>query len=802
MSRSSAFDEEHMGANDEGMEFPAIADGHLVFDKDSLIFSEEDQVQQELEVQLGEESQSDVSATVLWKHVIKGKKCGNAHGGSHVFKCKHCQKIYHGTYTRVYAHLMGHKKGESKGIGYCSVVKADKNLQMQIKREVEHVESSPNVVPLKKSKLNADSGTASASQGPSLAHSYVGPFEKDYSTQDRGDVDSKVIRCLCANGIPLSVLRSPYWEEMVSAISRELGYKSPSYERAQTVLLENERDRVERELDDFKQKWSLYGVSVISNGWTDVKNQPLINFLASNQFGSVFLHALDFLLVEKSQKSISDYMLEAIEKVGPHNVVQLITDNAVDCVAASEEVAKAYPYIFWNPCMVHTLNLILKDSVRALPWLEETYTTAKGIVKYILYHSQAAEIFQSYPKLEVLKVAARGCASHYVTLHLLLDIREVLRAAVISDLWEGWASFPNLDEKAKLSGDDVKAGVMSDNFWEAVHLALFIIKPIYKMIKFSDQDGPLIGEVCERMDNMLGEIKDNLRGQEDIFMVVREKAYSRWNKASVPLQCLACALTPKYYDEEYLQIPAPGGRKRCPPAQDDDIFESAMDAIVKMHPNDDQADTVRVQFMSFVEKKGKFSSATAKRDARNPKITVLQWWKFHGGDTKELRDMAFRVLGQSISTLSVERPWSTYSYIYNAKRNRLNGSRADDLMYIHSNLRLLSRFNSNYKYGPHRKWDICPELPLMDESALQWDDLCFVGLDDEDSLLKQVAHSSNPIQELLRIIEDVPSSNDQCGEQSQIASSMHASGGRGGRGGRAGGSSRLDPKGKTKKFLT
>lgn len=797
MSQSSPFDEEQTGANDGGMEFPAIADGHFVFEKDGLIYNGEDQVQHELEVQLGEESQSDVSATVLWKHVVKGKKCGNAHGGSHVFKCKHCQKIYHGTYTRVYAHLMGHKKGESKGIGYCSVVKADKNLQMQIKREVEQVESSPNIVPLKKSKLNTNSGT---SQGPSLALSYVGPFEKDCSTQDKDDVDSKVIRCLCANGIPLSVLRSPYWEEMVSAISKELGYKSPSYERAQTVLLENEKDRVERELDDFKQKWSQYGVSVVSNGWIDVKNQPLINFLASNQFGSMFLHAFDFLLVKKSQKSISDYMLEAIEKVAPYNVVQLITDNAPDCRAAGEEVAKAYPYIFWNPCMVHTLNLILKDSIRALPWLEKTYMTAKGILRYILHHSQVADIFQSYPKLRLLKVAARGHASHYITLHLLLDVREVLRAAVISDLWEGWASFPNLDEKAELSGG-VKAGVMSDNFWEAVQLALFIIKPIYKMIKFTDQDGPLIGEICERMDNMLGEIKDNLRGQEDIFMVVREKIFSRWNKASVPLQCLAYALTPKYYDEEYLQIPAPGGQKRCPPDQDDDIFEGAMAAIFKMYANDEQADTVRVQFMSFLEKKGKFSSATAKRDARNPKINVLQWWKFHGGDTKELRDMAFRVLAQSISTSSVERPWSTYSYIHNAKRNRLNASNADDLMYIHSNLRLLSRFNSNYKYGPHRKWDINPELPFMDESTLQWEDLFFIGLDDEDLLLKQAAHSSNPIQELLRIIEDVPSSNSRCGEQSEITSSMHASGGRGVRGGRAGGSSRLDPKGKTKKFL-
>lgn len=110
-----------------------------------------------------------------------------------------------------------------------------------------------------------------------------------------------------------------------------------------------------------------------------------------------------------------------------------------------------------------------------------------------------------------------------------------------------------------------------------------------------------------------------------------------------------------------------------------------------MHRNADRQDIIRVQFLSFIEKKGKFSSPIAKRDARNPKINVFQWWKFHGGDTKELRDVAFKVLSQSISSFSVERPWSTFSYIQSAKGHGLNSSYVDDLVFVHSNLRLLSR---------------------------------------------------------------------------------------------------------------
>ncbi|KAH7655091.1 Ribonuclease H-like protein [Dioscorea alata] len=806
MSRASAFVDEHVGASDTGADFPAIDEGHFVFEDKNLIYSESDQMQHDFEAQVGEESPSDYGATVLWKHVVKGKKCGNAHGGSHVFKCKYCEKIYHGTYTRVYAHLMGHKKGESKGIGYCAVVKGDKNLQMLLQREVEQAESSPSSAPLKKSKLTASFGMTS--NGPSLALSYVGPSEKDYQMHDGNDVDSKVMRCLCANGIPFSVLRSPYWDEMITAINRTPGYKSPSCERAQTVLLENERHRVEREFDDFKQKWTQYGISIILSARADVENQSLINILASNQFGSLFLHAFEFMALDKSPRSISDYMLKVLEMVGPHNVVQLITENTANFRAVSDEVMKTYPHIFWTPCMVNILHLILKDLIhssdnQSLSWLERTCSTAKGLVKYIVDHPQAAEIFQTYPKLELLKVATTRWA-HYITLRLLLDVKDAIRAAVLSDQWIVWTSASPLDAKQKLTDQTVKAAIMSDSFWQALQLALCIIKPVYKMVKFTDQDGPLIGEVCERMDNMLGEIKDSLQGQEEVFMAVNAVVIAKWDKMNMPLQCLAHALNPKYYGEEYLQLPGPGGTERRKPDLDDVIFDQAQLAIQKMHPNPDIQDTVRVQFMSFMEKKGRFSSPTAKRDAKNPKINVLQWWKFHGGDTKELRDLAFRVLAQPISSCSVERPWTNYNFICNAKQNGLNANHADDLAYVHSNLRLLSRYNSDYKYGPHRRWDVNAELPVLEESPLKLEDICFIGIDDESSTSKEAFLSLNPIQELLRIIEDVPPVSNQPVEHSHAAGAMHSRGrGRGrGRGGGGPSSNRTtDQKGKTKKFL-
>ena len=47
---------------------------------------------------------------------------------------------------------------------------------------------------------------------------------------------------------------------------------------------------------------------------------------------------------------------------------------------------------------------------------------------------------------------------------------------------------------------------------------LGITEPIFSVIKFCDREGPKIGEINERMDNMVGKIKDIM-----IKMITRTK---------------------------------------------------------------------------------------------------------------------------------------------------------------------------------------------------------------------------------------------------------------------------------------
>ncbi|KAL7222251.1 hypothetical protein ACSBR1_024041 [Camellia fascicularis] len=72
------------------------------------------------------------------------------------------------------------------------------------------------------------------------------------------------------------------------------------------------------------------------------------------------------------------------------------------------------------------------------------------------------------------------------------------------------------------------------------------------------------------------------------------------------------------------------------------------------------------------------------------------------GATPELFSLAVKVLSQSVNTCA-ERCWSTYSYIHNVKRNKLNVDRAEKLIFVHYNHRLLTRYRDDYE--GFKNWD-------------------------------------------------------------------------------------------------
>lgn len=78
----------------------------------------------------------------------------------------------------------------------------------------------------------------------------------------------------------------------------------------------------------------------------------------------------------------------------------------------------------------------------------------------------------------------------------------------------------------------------------------------------------------------------------------------------------------------------------------------------------------------------------------------------HGSPAPLLQKLALKILVQPSSSSCCERNLNTYSFIQSLKRNKLNPNRDEDLVYMHTSLRLLGRKCEEYKERSTKMWDI------------------------------------------------------------------------------------------------
>src|SRR5450759_3039566 len=78
-------------------------------------------------------------------------------------------------------------------------------------------------------------------------------------------------------------------------------------------------------------------------------------------------------------------------------------------------------------------------------------------------------------------------------------------------------------------------------------------------------------------------------------------------------------------------------------------------------------------------------------DLKDQKCSAHDWWAFEGACGKLIAPIARRILGQTVSSSSYKQNWSSYSFVHNKSRNRLQPKRAEDLVYVYTNSRLMAK---------------------------------------------------------------------------------------------------------------
>ncbi|KAG6536871.1 hypothetical protein ZIOFF_001947 [Zingiber officinale] len=268
-----------------------------------------------------ESAQEDVDDYFpLWKFVTQVEK--TVEGGNVTWSCNICSKVCKGSYSRVKAHLL---KQKGDGIAGCTAVTMDQMKRMQ--QLIDDVELRKKNSKHKEVLLPSSSALSNMTSKSSFCSS--GILQNDDPTKKRKG--------------PLGPLEKTF--NLMSSTLKLQGYLPPGYNLLRTSLLQKEKAHIGKFLEPTKAAWKQKGVSISSDGWSDVQRKPLINIMIVCESGPMFLKVINCEGEYKDKAFISKLLINAINEVGHQNVVQLVTDSAPVCKAVGLLVeAKRSPH--------------------------------------------------------------------------------------------------------------------------------------------------------------------------------------------------------------------------------------------------------------------------------------------------------------------------------------------------------------------------------------------------------------------------------------------------------------------------
>eukprot|EP00962_Isochrysis_galbana_P061223 scaffold36298_cov122-Isochrysis_galbana.AAC.26 len=237
------------------------------------------------------------------------------------------------------------------------------------------------------------------------------PVRRRVSTPDA--VAKAWMRLIVKKALPLDLVDDRFFREAVEMTAKS-GSKNmivggklqlPHRTHMTKVVLPEIDSELLQEIDSKVQGLaSSTGVTIISDGWTNVANQPIINALASLPLGSYFLTARDTSGQTKDAKYIADFMIEQINKFGADKVVAVCMDGA--CTASFPIISDQLPHVFNFICPTHSLDNFMKNicsdkpeitikgiTDRTFKWGEpifaEVLEKVSLVVKFITNHQKA-----------------------------------------------------------------------------------------------------------------------------------------------------------------------------------------------------------------------------------------------------------------------------------------------------------------------------------------------------------------------------------------------------------------------------
>ncbi|XP_061374176.1 uncharacterized protein LOC133316444 [Gastrolobium bilobum] len=475
------------------------------------------------------------------------------------------------------------------------------------------------------------------------------------------------------------------------------GFKAPSMYMLRGPLLDSWVDDVHSLVENYRNVWRQTGCTIMADGWTDRTRRTLINFLVYCPKGTVFLKSVDASHASKTADLLFNLFKEIVLFVGPENVVQFVTDNASNYVAAGRLLEAEFPTIFWSPCAAHCINLMLQD-IGKLEEVGATVAHASSITKYVYNHCHPLHLMRKFTGgREILRPAPTRFATNFIALQSILAQKDPLRAMVTSREWT--SSAYSKDLKARKFVDLV----LDSRFWKECADIVKVTEPLIRLLRLVDsEDKPSMGYLYQA------------------FFKAREEMVRRFQRKKKKVEPYLNILDSRWDTQLRKKLHAAGYWLNSACHFNVEEFNKhalttsgLLDVIERYaHKDEELLSKLTSELRTFNESDGDFGRNIAIRE--RTKVMPDKWWELYGFGEPNLRKLAIRILSQTCSASGCERNWSAFEQIHSNRRNRLEHKRLNDLVYVRYNLRLQQRNQLK-----HQNYDPI-NLETMDDHSTSW----------------------------------------------------------------------------------
>ncbi|OVA07174.1 zinc finger protein [Macleaya cordata] len=359
-----------------------------------------------------------------------------------------------------------------------------------------------------------------------------------------------------------------------------------------------------------------------------------------------------------------------------------------------------YKTFFWSACVAHCIDLMLEE-LGKMDMVKEVVVKAKRISQFIYNKSWVHNLMKKTTGgRDIVRHAITRFANNFLTLQSIISLKEPLHQMFTSMTWMQSAF------SKERAGIEVTEIVVDPLFWSLCAEILMVAKPLLAVLQLVDgEERSSMGYIYDAMEKAKKGIIVALSNKESDYLSYLKVVDKIWDEEfHSPLHAAGYYLNPcTFYNPSF-------SNKKV-------IQKGLLDCIETLEPNSTAQDMITKHINFYEDAVGGFSRPVALRTRES--LAPATWWSLYAAEYPDLQRFAIRILSQTCSGAHSVRNWSMFDRIHLQKRNRLEGKRLNDLMFVHYNLRMRARQSAASKTILRGNHDpTC--LEAMDVDAGDW----------------------------------------------------------------------------------